>query len=179
MGILKVISQGNIKFQQVTPLCQASKSFSGQAGSSRWFTSGCLKGNSEINPWMNYPSWLFLGEGTSLGYHLSETVLKILVIICIFLLRGNRVSLLLVTVHLKEDDLFLQIPAGGMHRRGSPFFYGVVSLAHHFLILCKYLPSSQDTEQRNWLLGIRLPSQALCPSTSVIYCCVTPPNSDS
>lgn len=75
---------------------------------------------------------------------MSETVLKILVIICIFLLRGNHVSVLLVTVHLNEDDLFLQIPAGALHRRGSPFFYGAVSSAHHFLILCKYVPSSQE-----------------------------------
>lgn len=54
-----------IKFQQMTPLCQASELFSGQARINRWFTSGCLKGNSEINPWMNYLSWLFRVGGNT------------------------------------------------------------------------------------------------------------------
>lgn len=140
-----MISQGNRSNSNRWRLCAKPQNrFQGKPESSRWFTSGCLKGNSEINPWMNHLSWLFLGEGTPLGYHLSETVLKILMIVCIFLLRENRLLYFWRQSILMTDDLFLQIPAGDMHPRGSPFFYSVVSLARHFLILFKYLPHSQE-----------------------------------
>lgn len=61
---------------------------------------------------MNSLSWLFLWEGTSLGYYLNEMFLKILVIVYMFLLRGNHVFVLLETVHLNDNALSLQIPAG-------------------------------------------------------------------
>lgn len=59
-------------------------------------------GRKLTNKALNELSWLFLGERTPLAYHLSETILKILVIIFVFLLRGNHVSILLEIVHLND-----------------------------------------------------------------------------
>lgn len=59
-------------------------------------------GRKLTNKALNELSWLFLGERTPLVYLLSETILKILVIIFVFLLRGNHVSVLLEIVHLND-----------------------------------------------------------------------------